>query len=169
MTVPPFVERHGLWGDAQRAAARRAQQEITARGIELVRFSFADQHGLLRGKTVAVLGLTYKPGTDTLRRSSAVELCEALIKAGATVRAFDPVVKQLPADLGGIALAASAAEALRGADVAAVCTEWPEFRQVNWSDVVPAMRSGVFVDANRFLEKELKAVSGVEHLSVGRA
>ncbi|MBI3880737.1 MAG: UDP-glucose/GDP-mannose dehydrogenase family protein [Verrucomicrobia bacterium] len=124
--------------------------------------------GELRGKTVAVLGLTYKPGTDTLRRSAAVELCQSLLAAGATVRAFDPLIKQLPAELTAIVLATSAAEALRGADAAAVCTEWPEFRAVNWPEAVGAMRGRVFVDANRFLEKELKAVSGVEHLSVGR-
>jgi UDPglucose 6-dehydrogenase len=124
--------------------------------------------GELRGKTVAVLGLTYKPGTDTLRRSSAVELCEALVKAGATVRAFDPVVKQLPPELEAIALTNSAADALRGADAAAVCTEWPEFRQLNWGELTPSMRAPVFVDANRFLEKELKGIAGVEHLSVGR-
>ena len=53
MTAPSFVERHGLWGDAQRAAVRHVLQEVSARGIELIRFSFADQHGLLRGKTIA--------------------------------------------------------------------------------------------------------------------
>ena len=122
----------------------------------------------LRGKTVAVLGLTYKTGTDTLRRSSAVELCEALLKAGCAVRAFDPVVKQLPAALRGVTLAGSAAEALRGVDAAAVCTEWPEIRQTNWPEATAAMRGRVIVDANRFLEKELKGIAGVEHLSVGR-
>jgi UDPglucose 6-dehydrogenase len=125
--------------------------------------------GDLRGKSIAVLGLTYKPGTDTLRRSSAVELCEALVKAGATVRAFDPAVNRLPAELASITLASSVAEALRGTDAAAVCTEWPEFRQAEWNAAVPAMRAAVFVDANRFLEKELKGIAGVEHLSVGRA
>jgi len=124
--------------------------------------------GELRGKTVAVLGLTYKTGTDTLRRSSAIELCEALLKAGCAVHAFDPVVKKLPAELSGVALAGSAADALRGVDAAAVCTEWPEIRQANWSDATAAMRSRVIVDANRFLEKELKGIAGVEHLSVGR-
>ena len=124
--------------------------------------------GDLRGKTVAVLGLTYKTGTDTLRRSSAIELCEALLKAGCAVRAFDPVVKQLPVELGGVTLAGSAAEALRAVDAAAVCTEWPEIRQANWPEAVAAMRGRVIVDANRFLEKELKGIAGVEHLSVGR-
>lgn len=50
---PSFVERHGLWSDAQRAAARSLVQELPARGVELVRFAFADQHGILRGKTLA--------------------------------------------------------------------------------------------------------------------
>lgn len=124
--------------------------------------------GELRGKTVAVLGLTYKAGTDTLRRSSAVELCEALLKAGCAVRAFDPVVKQLPQQLSGITLVSSVNEALRDVDAAAVCTEWPEFRQTNWPEAVATMHSRVIVDTNRFLEKELKGAAGVEHLSVGR-
>lgn len=124
--------------------------------------------GELRSQTVAVLGLTYKTGTDTLRRSSAVELCEALLEAGCAVRAYDPVVKTLPPELAAVTLASSASEALRGADAAAVCTEWPEIRQANWPEAIGAMRGRVVVDANRFLEKELKGIAGVEHLSVGR-
>ena len=119
-------------------------------------------------KTISLLGLTYKPGTDTLRRSAAVELSAALAKAGASVRAFDPAVRQLPPELQHIVLASSVADAVRGADAVAVCTEWPEFRQCDWASMVPTMRSRVVVDANRFLEKELKAVADVEHLSVGR-
>jgi UDPglucose 6-dehydrogenase len=125
--------------------------------------------GDLRGKTVAVLGLTYTPNTDTLRRSAAVELCQKLLAAGADVGAFDPAIKSLPPELGKVALAGDVAEALQGADAALVCTEWPQFRQVDWAKIVPGMRQRVFVDANRFLEKELKSIGGVEHLSVGRA
>ena len=58
---------------------------------------------------------------------------------------------------------------LTGAEAVAVCTEWPQFRQADWAKIIPQMRQPVFVDANRFLEKELKNVPGVEHLSVGRA
>jgi UDPglucose 6-dehydrogenase len=58
---------------------------------------------------------------------------------------------------------------LNNADAAVICTEWPQFRQADWSKIVPAMKQPVFVDANRFLEKELKSITGVEHLSVGRA
>jgi UDPglucose 6-dehydrogenase len=125
--------------------------------------------GDLRGRQVAVLGLTYKPGTDTLRRSAAVELCRALLQAGAAVRVCDPVVKQLPPELQAAHPAAGVADALSGADAAVLCTEWPAFRQTDWPAAVAGMRTPVIVDANRFLEKELKGIAGVEHLSVGRA
>jgi len=69
--------------------------------------------GDLRGKTIAVLGLTYTTNTDTLRRSAAVELCQKLLAAGATVTAFDPAVKVLPQELNKISLAGDVAAACR--------------------------------------------------------
>jgi len=125
--------------------------------------------GDLRGKIIAVLGLTYTVHTDTLRRSSAVELCRSLLAAGAVVRAFDPAVKQLPADLAPVQLSARLRDAVPGADAVVISTEWPEFRQADWKKIVATLRQCIFVDANRFLEKELKNLPGVEHLSVGRA
>jgi UDPglucose 6-dehydrogenase len=125
--------------------------------------------GDLRGKKVAVLGLTYTTNTDTLRRSAAVELCKQLLKAGVKVSAFDPAIKNLPKDLKKISLANEIVSALENADAAVICTEWVQFRQADWQKIVPQMRGRIFVDANRFLEKELKNLPGVEHLSVGRA
>ncbi len=125
--------------------------------------------GDLRGKTIAVLGLTYTTNTDTLRRSAAVELCQQLLKAGAKVNAFDPAVKGLPKELSAVSLAADIAGALKNVDAAVICTEWPQFRLADWPKIIPAMKQPIFVDANRFLEKELKSITGVEHLSVGRA
>lgn len=124
--------------------------------------------GDLTGKTIAVLGLTYKPGTDTLRRSSALELCQTLVAAGCTVRAFDPVIKGSPPELTGVTLVSSIGEAVAGADAAAVCTEWPDFRDADWASATASMRQPVFIDANRFLEKQLGPLEGVELLSVGR-
>jgi UDPglucose 6-dehydrogenase len=125
--------------------------------------------GDLKGKTIAVLGLTYTTNTDTLRRSAAVELCQKLVTADARVVACDPAIKTLPPELSEVALANDVAAALQGADAAVVCTEWPQFRQADWAKIIPLMRQLVIVDANRFLEKELKSVGSVEHLSVGRA
>jgi len=125
--------------------------------------------GDLGGKTIAILGLTYTPNTDTLRRSAAVELCQQLLTTGATVNAFDPAVKSLPPELGQISLANDIATALHKADAAAICTEWPQFRQTDWARIIPQMRRRLVVDPNRFLQNELKNLAGVEHLSVGRA
>jgi UDPglucose 6-dehydrogenase len=68
-----------------------------------------------------------------------------------------------------VRLAAQIADAVKDTDAAVVCTEWPQIRQAAWAEMTPAMRQPIFVDANRFLEKELKNIPGVEHLSVGRA
>jgi UDPglucose 6-dehydrogenase len=124
--------------------------------------------GDLKGRTVAVLGLTYTPNTDTLRRSAAVDLCQKLIAAGANVATFDPAVKSLPPELSRIALANDISAALRDADAAVICTEWPQFRQADWPTVIAGMRQRIVIDPNRFLENELKNTGGVEHLSVGR-
>jgi len=125
--------------------------------------------GDLNRRTVAVLGLTYTPDTDTLRRSAAVELCQQLCAAGAKVVAFDPVVKSLPLALNNLSLSNDIAAALRDADAAVICTEWPPFRQADWAELVPKMRGRIIIDPNRFLENELKNIAGIEHLSVGRA
>lgn len=125
--------------------------------------------GDLRGKTIAVLGLVYIPNTDTLRRSAAVELCQQLLAAGARVQAFDPALKSLPSELAAITLASDITSALNQADAAAVCTEWPAFRQALWPQLVCAMKRTLFVDPNRFLDKELASIPSVELLSVGRA
>ncbi len=110
--------------------------------------------GDLAGREIAVLGLTYKPGTDTLRRSAAVELVRALRATGARVRTFDPAVRpgSLPPDLAvAVQACASVAEAVTGADAAVVATEWPEVRAVDWPALLPLMRRPLLLDANRFL------------------
>ncbi len=89
------------------------------------------QERALAGVTVAVWGLTYKPGTDTLRRSSAVELCQWLAGAGARVRAHDPSVSSLPANLQkDTELCDSPLQAADGAAALVVCTGWPGYREV---------------------------------------
>ena len=125
--------------------------------------------GALKGRRIGILGLTYTTNTNTLRRSAAVELCKRLLDAGAEVSAFDPAIKSLPADLGSVSLCADISEAVRDADAVAICTEWPQFRQADWPKMIPDMRGRIFVDANRFLENELKGIAGVKFYSVGRS
>lgn len=120
--------------------------------------------GTLAGKTVAVWGLTYKPGTDTLRRSASVELCRDLANAGAKVVAWDPAVRDV-GDL-PITLATSAAAALFGASALVIATEWPELAQVDLATCLPAMHKRLVLDANRFLAKQFGA-HDAEYYAVG--
>ena len=125
--------------------------------------------GDLKGKTIAVWGLTYKPGTDTLRRSSAVELCQWLLEQGVKVQAHDPAVKSLPEQLSALQLCASPLEAVRDADALVVATEWPDYRTVAINEVVSALRSPLVVDANGFLSASLSSLPGVTYVIVGKA
>ena len=109
--------------------------------------------GPLAGRTIAVWGLTYKPGTDTLRRSTAVELCRWLVHQGAEVRAHDPAAAALPADLVAVTRSASPQEAAAGADAIVVATEWPEYRKVDVDTLASAMRAHLVVDGNRLLDR----------------
>jgi UDPglucose 6-dehydrogenase len=123
--------------------------------------------GALAGHTVAIWGLTYKPGTDTLRRSSAVELCRWLAAAGARVSAHDPAVTALPPDLSAIMhLASSPIEAVDGASALVVATPWPDYRQVP-VEALARMTRPLVLDANRFLQHTIGVAPGVEYLAVG--
>lgn len=118
---------------------------------------------------VAVLGLAYKPGTSTLRRSASVELCSWLGAQGVKVRAHDPGVPELPPELrGSIGLCATPQDALTGADVAIVATAWPEFRRLAADDFVRAMRHPRVVDETWFLAGALAADPRLVYLAPGR-
>ena len=128
--------------------------------------------GLLKGVTspiVAVLGLTYKPGTDTLRRSASVELCRWMHAQGYRVQAHDPAITALPDDLQKvISLRQSPAEALHGADLAVVATEWPEFRSLSSNDFMSSMRRPAVIDPNWFLAQALAGDSRIRYVTTGR-
>jgi UDPglucose 6-dehydrogenase len=165
VSLTQFGNREGLRLDVIAAVKRSNDWH---RGWALRRL--VEKLGDLKGRRIGLLGLTYKPGTDTLRRSSAVELAHALTPLGAVVRAFDPAVKSLEEE--HVELASDALAAAEGADALVVCTEWPAFRQIDWRPVVAAMKRPLVLDANRFLEKEMMPVQieypQVEYLSVGR-
>ncbi len=126
--------------------------------------------GDLEGKHVAVWGLTYKPGTDTLRRSSAIELCHWLVEQRAKVTAHDPAVSSLPADLNGtVRLAPTPLDAAKGAAALVVMTEWPEYRAIDGDAIADALGGHLVLDANRFLAKQLACNSRIVYATVGKA
>jgi UDPglucose 6-dehydrogenase len=123
----------------------------------------------LEGKTVAVLGLAYKPSTSALQRSTAVALIWALLQEGVNVRAFDPKVKALPENLAGkVTLANDAVSALFEADALVVATEWPEFRDLAGDEIASVMTGNIVLDAGRHLPGNLAAGTRLKLYSVGR-
>jgi UDPglucose 6-dehydrogenase len=122
----------------------------------------------LPGRRVAILGLTYTPGTSTLRRSSAVELALELQREGVQVVAFDPGVEELPLELAGrIGLEQSAADALNGSDAVVIATAWPQFRDLPWLSLLATMRRPTVIDANWYLAAHLRNLPGIAYTAVG--
>ena len=121
----------------------------------------------LQGRKIAVIGLSYKPGTSAIRRSTSIESCRSLLAAGVKVQAFDPQVKSLPEDLADIHLASSLEEALDQAEALLVMTEWPDFKHLKADDLVSRMSNPLVLDPNCFLGSLAKD-SRIRFVTIGK-
>jgi len=147
--------------DATIAANRRQRKEMAKRAVEMINGS--------RGKEAAVLGLSFKPQTDDMRESFALELIPALQRAGARVRAFDPVAMEEAArHLKGVAFCADAYEAADGADLLVIVTEWNEFRMLDMRKILRRMRTPRLFDCRNIYDPEQMAAIGFDYAGVGR-
>lgn len=118
----------------------------------------------LAGRTVAILGLTYKPGTNTLRRSPALEVARWLSRQGVQVRAFDPQIRKLPQELESTLLLGPTMESIfSGADALVVMTPCPEFQRLDLSQAPP-----VVFDPSRFLETLFRGAADIRYHTIGR-
>jgi UDPglucose 6-dehydrogenase len=126
-----------------------------------------EELGSLTGKRVAILGLTYKPDTDTLRRSLAIELCRSLVAERADLTAFDPVVAVMPEDLSKLQITRRVSDAIKDADATVVATEWPQLLEIDWRESVASMKQPIVVDANGFLRAKLSEYPEVIYRTVG--
>lgn len=128
----------------------------------------------LVGRRVAVLGLTFKAGTDDLRDSPSLDIARRIRARGADVVAYDPTVSSSDPDrssdprLEGIRLTSSALEAVDGAHVVAVLTEWPEFRDLDLSALASRMAGRGIVDARNMLEPSAAREAGLIYSGIGR-
>ena len=125
--------------------------------------------GDVRGKTVAVLGLTFKPNTDDMRDSPAIAVIQTLQDAGATVKAYDPEgVEQARKVLDNVEYCDGPYSAIEGADALAIVTEWDEFRALDLARVKSLLTSPVLVDLrNIYVPDEVRA-AGFDYTSIGR-
>ncbi|HWE16294.1 MAG TPA: UDP-glucose/GDP-mannose dehydrogenase family protein [Hyphomicrobiaceae bacterium] len=125
--------------------------------------------GSIRGRTIAVLGLTFKADTDDMRESPSVAIITALQDAGARVRAYDPQgMAQARSLLDGVDFARDAYACAEGADALVVMTEWNEFRGLDLSRIKLLLQRPILVDLRNIFRPEKMAEHGFTYLSVGR-
>ena len=125
--------------------------------------------GDLSGKTVAVLGLTFKPNTDDMRESPSLEIVPALQNAGATVRAFDPEgMEEAKSLLNHVIWCDGAYDTMTGADALVIITEWNEFRALDLERVKSLMKSPLMVDLRNIYEPAAMIDKGFDYHSIGR-
>ena len=125
--------------------------------------------GDVQGKTVAFWGLSFKPNTDDMREAPSVVLANLLLKAGAQVRAYDPVaMEEAKHDLGeSITYCESDMDAVQGADALALITEWSEFKVPSWGRVGAAMKNKVVFDGRNLYRREILGESGFDYYGIG--
>jgi len=126
--------------------------------------------GPLVGKTIALLGIAFKPDTDDIRDATSLVLAGRLLGEGANVRAYDPVAMEVAsAVLTGAQLCETALGALDGADAAVLVTEWPEFSELDWAgEVKERMVTPLVVDGRNFLDRDGLRAAGFTYEGIGR-
>ena len=124
----------------------------------------------LKGKTIAVWGLAFKPKTDDMREAPAIPLIEALLAKGAKIQAYDPEAMKVARSIFGSRIAYSAKnyEALKGADALVVVTEWQEFREPDFARIKKLMRSPVVFDGRNIYQRDEMKQLGFTYFSIGR-
>ena len=129
----------------------------------------ASHLGSLRGKTVALLGLAFKPNTSDVREASSLVLASRLLAEGARVRAWDPVaVEEAKRLLTGVEFCGDLLEAVSGADAAVIVTEWNELKALATDEIRNAMQTPLIVDGRNLLDPEAARAAGFVYEGIGR-
>ena len=140
---------------------------------QLTRFLDAIREALwvLKEKKIAVWGISFKPNTDDVRSSVAVNIIETLVSEGAEVTAYDPKAMEKFQDLPvskKVKLATSPLEAARGAEALIIATEWPEFTFVDLAELRDVMRAPLVFDGRNLLDPSAAAAYGFQYRGIGR-
>jgi UDPglucose 6-dehydrogenase len=147
----------------------REVELINKRRIDHFVEKVRDALWVVRGKKVGALGLSFKPNTDDIRFSPAIEAIRRLIAEGAVVRASDPVaIDRARAGLEGVEFCPNPYDVARGADALVLLTEWDEYRALDWSHVYAEMARPLVLDARNMLSPEAMKNIGFEYHSFGR-
>jgi UDPglucose 6-dehydrogenase len=146
-----------------------AVRTVNARQRLLVVHKLQERLKILKGKTIGLLGLAFKPGTDDLRDAPALTLAHRLIELGAKVRAYDPhAAESAAAALPALALSPDLDHLAQDADALVLVTEWPEFRELPFAALAARMRCPLIVDGRNCLDREAALDAGLEYIGIGR-
>ncbi|MFB3813669.1 MAG: UDP-glucose/GDP-mannose dehydrogenase family protein [Terriglobales bacterium] len=165
---------------AYRAVARECGYDFRLLE-EVMRINEEQRHRFLRkvrgalwtikGKRLGVLGLAFKGGTDDVRESPAISIIESLLEEGAEVRAYDPAAIENAKQVlpqGAVTYAASAYDAIAGADALLVLTEWEEFKELDFARVRQLLRYPIVIDGRNLFDPQIMREHGFIYLSIGR-
>jgi UDPglucose 6-dehydrogenase len=147
-----------------------AVEAVNARQKTLLASKLRAHFGQLKGKTIAVWGLAFKPRTDDMREAPSIPLLEALLTAGARVQAYDPEAMKIARGIFGnrVTFAANNYDALKGADALAIVTEWNEFRRPDFARMRKLMKEPLVFDGRNLFAPEQMKQNGFTYYSVGR-
>jgi UDPglucose 6-dehydrogenase len=124
---------------------------------------------ILKGRTIGLLGLAFKPNTDDLREAPAIEIAQKLIDRGVRVKSHDPVAmdrfRREHGDM-GVQLCQSGAEVAEGCDALVLVTEWTEYRELDWEAVAKTMRNPFLLDGRHVLDEEKLTRAGLRYMSL---
>jgi len=148
----------------------RAVDEVNAFQKTRLVQKMRSHYGRLKGKTLAVWGLAFKPNTDDMREAPSIPLIESLLAAGAKVRAYDPEAVGVARKIFGtrVTFAANNYDALKGADGLAIVTEWNEFRRPDLDRVKALLKTPVIFDGRNLFQPAQMKQHGFTYYSIGR-
>jgi UDPglucose 6-dehydrogenase len=172
---PKDTRALAVLGERHRAPQRivEAAIEVNLAQRQLLAEKIVTALGTVPGKTVAILGLAFKPNTDDVREAPALYICRRLASEGARIRAFDPAANLSAAAAlddvrPHVTFAADAYDALAGADALVIMTEWNEFRGLDLDRVARSMSHPLLIDARNVLDPAQTRAKGFEYICTGR-
>ena len=145
-------------------AVNRAQRQLVIQKLQ-------EKLYILKGRTIALLGLSFKPETDDLRDAPSLQIAERLLQIGARVSVYDPIAMEICRQQNPtlkLQYCSSALEAVTGADAVVLITEWEEFRSLDLNQVARRAARPIFIDGRNFFSPDAASLAGLDYSGIGR-
>jgi UDPglucose 6-dehydrogenase len=148
----------------------RAAREVNWRQRERVIEKLLAELKILKGRTIGILGLAFKPFTDDLRDAPALQIARSLLERGAKVKVHDPVAMTRSRAEAGLALdyCDAPGDVAVGADALVLATEWPEYQRAPWTEMARSMRTAILLDGRNALQRDVIERAGFRYIGMGR-